>query len=92
VSEYQLLTIDSRSATFRSGSSCYFPRPAPDATGWKVTATCSSQRMGTWSSNIKFSVHDEVLTWTSEMGTASYFRCRPSKTADSDQSTSPEAP
>jgi hypothetical protein len=89
VPESQLLLITSREAKFPSGSSCFFHPAVPDGAGWKVSGTCSSQRMGTIPGDIKFTVPGQTLTWASGIGTAIYYRCQSPNTAESDRTSFP---
>jgi hypothetical protein len=45
---------------------------------WSVQALCESRTKDTvnsWTSNIELTLEDRRLTWESEMGTESYYRC-----------------
>ena len=44
--------------------------------GWSVTAKCSSPKER-WTANVRLTVKDNKLTWTSKRGTQAYSRCSP---------------
>jgi len=55
---------------------CVFKNKKETETGWRVVAKCSNQREH-WTTNVRLSVHDNRLTWTSKRGTQIYTRCAP---------------
>jgi hypothetical protein len=55
---------------------CAFKNKEETETGWKVVAKCSSPRER-WTANVRLTVHDNRLTWTSKRGTQVYTRCAP---------------
>jgi hypothetical protein len=55
---------------------CMFKNKEQTETGWRVVAKCSNQREQ-WTSNIRLTVSDNRLTWTSKRGTQIYTRCAP---------------
>jgi hypothetical protein len=55
---------------------CVFTNKKETETGWRVVAKCSNQREH-WTTNVRLTVHDNRLTWTSKRGTQTYTRCAP---------------
>jgi Putative peptidoglycan binding domain len=57
------------------GGNCDFYNVAANGAGWKVRGRCA---VGSkiWTANIKMVVENDQLVWTSEKGTARYFRCK----------------
>jgi len=55
---------------------CMFARKEKTETGWKVLAKCSNPREH-WTSNVRLTVAENRLTWTSRRGTQAYTRCEP---------------
>jgi hypothetical protein len=55
---------------------CMFSNKKQTETGWNVTAKCSNPRER-WTANVRLTVKDNRLTWTSRRGTQAYTRCAP---------------
>jgi len=55
---------------------CMFTNRKQTENGWTVIAKCSSSRER-WTSNVRLTVGDNRLTWTSKRGTQTYTRCAP---------------
>ncbi len=55
---------------------CAFKNRKQTETGWRVVAKCSNPREH-WTANVRLTVHDNRLTWTSKRGTQIYTRCAP---------------
>jgi hypothetical protein len=55
---------------------CMFSNKKPTETGWNVVAKCSSPKER-WTANVRLTVKDNRLTWTSRRGTQAYTRCAP---------------
>ena len=55
---------------------CMFTDKKYSESGWTVVAKCSSPRER-WTANVRLSVKDDRLTWTSKRGTQAYARCAP---------------
>jgi hypothetical protein len=55
---------------------CVFKNKKQTETGWNVVAKCSNPREQ-WTANVRLTVHDNRLTWTSKRGTQVYTRCAP---------------
>jgi hypothetical protein len=55
---------------------CMFSNKKQTQTGWSVTAKCSSPKER-WTANVRLTVKDNKLTWTSKRGTQAYARCSP---------------
>jgi hypothetical protein len=53
---------------------CVFQNKKPMESGWSVVAKCSNHREH-WMANVRLTVHDNRLTWTSKRGTQIYTRC-----------------
>jgi hypothetical protein len=55
---------------------CLFERKKQMEAGWLVVAKCSNPR-GHWTANVRLTVDNNRLTWTSKRGTQVYTRCAP---------------
>ena len=55
---------------------CVFRKKQQTESGWRVLAECSSPRER-WTSNVRLSVSENRLVWTSQRGTETYSRCAP---------------
>jgi hypothetical protein len=55
---------------------CMFSNKKVTDTGWSVVAKCSNPRER-WTTNVRLTVKDNRLTWTSRRGTQAYSRCAP---------------
>jgi len=55
---------------------CTFSNKKQTETGWSVVAKCSSPK-ARWTANVRLTVKDNRLTWTSRRGTQAYTRCSP---------------
>ncbi len=55
---------------------CTFKNPRQLETGWRLTANCSDSREH-WATEVRLSLKDDRLTWTSKRGTQLYARCAP---------------
>ena len=53
---------------------CVFRKKQQTESGWRVLAECSSPRER-WTSNVRLSVSENRLVWTSQRGTETYARC-----------------
>jgi hypothetical protein len=53
---------------------CVFRKKQQTESGWRVLAECSSPRER-WTSNVRLTVNDNRLVWTSQRGTETYARC-----------------
>jgi predicted RNase H-like HicB family nuclease len=53
---------------------CVFRKKQQTESGWRVLAECSSPREH-WTSNVRLSVSENRLVWTSQRGTETYARC-----------------
>jgi hypothetical protein len=71
-----LPTIISGEGAWAGETFCIFKNKEQTETGWRVVAKCSNQREQ-WTSNIRLTVSDNRLTWTSKRGTQIYTRCAP---------------
>jgi hypothetical protein len=60
----------------RAGAtSCVFTNQKQTAEDWRMLANCSNPHER-WTTNVRLSVKDDRLTWTSKRGTQVYARCR----------------
>jgi hypothetical protein len=55
---------------------CMFTNKKPTEAGWNVVAKCSNPRER-WTANVRLTVKDNRLTWTSKRGAQAYTRCAP---------------
>jgi hypothetical protein len=55
---------------------CMFTNKKQTETGWNVVAKCSNPRER-WTANVRLTVKDNRLTWTSKRGAQAYTRCAP---------------
>jgi hypothetical protein len=55
---------------------CVFSNKKQTETGWSVVAKCSNPKER-WTANVRLTVKDNRLTWTSKRGTQAYTRCAP---------------
>jgi hypothetical protein len=55
---------------------CMFSSKKQTDTGWNVIAKCSSPKER-WTANVRLTLKDNRLTWTSRRGTQAYSRCSP---------------
>ncbi|HEX2509575.1 MAG TPA: hypothetical protein VHK66_03570, partial [Microvirga sp.] len=73
--EFIRLVIE-RNRARASDVSCFFRQKREAEGGWDLSATCT--RPGErWRAQIRLTVADARLTWTSERGTEQYVRCGP---------------
>jgi hypothetical protein len=71
-----LPTVISNDGAWAGETFCMFTKKKQTETGWRVVAKCSSPRER-WTANVRLTVNDSRLTWTSERGTQVYSRCKP---------------
>jgi hypothetical protein len=71
-----LPTVISGEGAWAGETFCIFKNKEQTETGWRVVAKCSNQREQ-WTSNVRLTVSDNRLTWTSRRGTQIYARCAP---------------
>jgi hypothetical protein len=55
---------------------CAFTKKQETKTGWRVVANCSNEREH-WTADVRLTVKNNRLTWSSKRGTQSYKRCAP---------------
>jgi len=67
---------DFRDGAWAGETFCMFSNKKQTQTGWSVTAKCSSPKER-WTANVRLTVKDNKLTWTSKRGTQAYTRCSP---------------
>ena len=67
--------ISQKGAQAKSGS-CEFQDVRREGKGWEVRGLCSSAASKSWEADIHLSLIGGALTWSSERGTVTYFRCR----------------
>ena len=68
------LNIDARRAR-SAGGICDFLNVTQNGSGWNVRARCTVGN-SSWIANIKLAVVGNQLIWSSEKGTATYYRCQ----------------
>jgi hypothetical protein len=71
-----LPTVITAEGAWAGDTFCLFTRREPSETGWRVVAKCSSPRER-WTSQVRLTVSENRLTWTSKRGTQAYTRCAP---------------
>jgi hypothetical protein len=71
-----LPTVISTDGAWAGETFCIFTKKKQTEIGWRVVAKCSSPRER-WTANVRLTVNDSRLTWTSERGTQVYTRCKP---------------
>jgi hypothetical protein len=71
-----LPTVISTDGAWAGETFCIFTKKKQTEIGWRVVAKCSSPRER-WTANVRLTVSDSRLTWTSERGTQVYTRCKP---------------
>jgi hypothetical protein len=71
-----LPTVISTDGAWAGETFCMFTKKKQTETGWRIVAKCSSPRER-WTANVRLTVNDSRLTWTSERGSQVYTRCRP---------------
>lgn len=69
-----LPTVINAEGAWAGETFCIFTKRKETETGWRVVAKCSTPR-ARWTSNVRLTVNDNRLTWTSERGTQAYARC-----------------
>jgi hypothetical protein len=69
-----LPTIISTDGAWAGETFCAFRKQKQTETGWKVLASCSNPR-GQWKTEVRLTVSDNRLKWTSKRGTQVYSRC-----------------
>jgi hypothetical protein len=71
-----LPTVINTEGAWAGETFCLFSKRKPVDTGWTVVAKCSNAQER-WTSNVRLTVSDNRLTWTSRRGTQTYARCAP---------------
>jgi hypothetical protein len=71
-----LPTVINAEGAWAGETFCLFTKRTETETGWSVVAKCATGRER-WTSNVRLTVSDNRLTWTSKRGTQAYTRCRP---------------
>ena len=56
--------------------SCEFTQVQRDGAGWRTRARCSAHEKS-WTANVQLRVTGSTLSWSSERGRATYYRCPP---------------
>jgi curved DNA-binding protein CbpA len=56
--------------------SCEFAQVQRDGAGWRTRARCSAHGKS-WTANVQLRVTGSTLSWSSERGRATYYRCPP---------------
>jgi len=68
------LEVSSKRAAVSTGA-CEFTNIVGEQGGWRIRANCRVAE-NSWTANIRLQVRADRLTWSSERGTTTYFRCR----------------
>jgi hypothetical protein len=71
-----LPTVISTDGAWAGETFCMFTKKEQMETGLRVVAKCSNPRER-WTANVRLTVNDNRLTWTSKRGTQVYTRCAP---------------
>jgi hypothetical protein len=71
-----LPTVINAEGAWAGETFCMFSSREETDSGWKVVARCVSSRTR-WTSNVRLTVKDDRLIWTSKRGTQTYTRCTP---------------
>jgi hypothetical protein len=71
-----LPTVINTDGAWAGDTFCMFTKQKQTETGWMVVAKCSNPG-GRWTSNVRLTVNENRLTWTSKRGTQAYTRCAP---------------
>ena len=71
-----LPTVINAEGAWAGETFCLFSKRKQIDTGWTVVAKCSNAQER-WTSNVRLTVSDNRLTWTSRRGTQTYARCAP---------------
>jgi hypothetical protein len=71
-----LPTITNTEGAWAGETFCLFTKRRQTESGWAVVAKCSNARER-WTSNVRLTVSENRLTWTSRRGTQAYARCAP---------------
>ena len=71
-----LPTVISSDGAWAGETFCMFTKKKQTEAGWRLVAKCSSPRER-WTANVRLTVNDSRLTWTSERGSQVYTRCKP---------------
>jgi hypothetical protein len=74
--EGALPAVISTNGAWAGETFCMFSNKKQTETGWNVVAKCSNPRER-WTANVRLTVKDNRLTWTSRRGTQAYSRCAP---------------
>jgi hypothetical protein len=69
-----LPTIINTDGAWAGETFCIFKNQRQTETGWKVVANCSNPREH-WTTDVRLTVKDNRLIWTSKRGTQTYSRC-----------------
>jgi hypothetical protein len=71
-----LPTIINADGAWAGETFCVFRNQKQTETGWKVVASCSNPTEH-WTTEVRLTVKDNRLMWTSKRGTQAYTRCAP---------------
>jgi hypothetical protein len=74
--EGMLPTIINTDGAWAGETFCIFRNQKQTETGWKVVASCSNPREH-WVTDVRLTVKDNRLIWTSKRGSQAYTRCAP---------------
>jgi hypothetical protein len=71
-----LPTVMNQDGAWAGDTFCMFTKQQQTQTGWRVVAKCQNPRER-WTSNVRLTVNENRLIWTSKRGTQAYTRCAP---------------
>jgi hypothetical protein len=71
-----LPTVINTEGAWAGETFCIFTKRTETEKGWRVVAKCSTPREQ-WTSQVRLTVNDNRLIWTSQRGTQAYSRCAP---------------
>jgi hypothetical protein len=71
-----LPTVITTDGAWAGDTFCLFTKQQQTEAGWRVVAKCSNPKER-WTSNVRLTVSDGKLTWTSKRGVQAYARCTP---------------
>jgi hypothetical protein len=71
-----LPTVITNDGAWAGDTFCLFTKQQQTDDGWRVVAKCSNPRER-WTSQVRLTVKDQRLTWSSRRGVQAYARCTP---------------
>ena len=65
-----------RDGAWAGDTFCLFTKQQQTEEGWRMVAKCSNPRER-WTSQVRLTVREQRLTWSSKRGVQAYARCTP---------------